>query len=94
MPGDQIHDTLRDTQASEIARTVQRVEARIDDVGRVPDVMQPRRRDQDLADQRQRRRDPVGLGRDASRMDAATTGAGRRVAMVSRTASTAARAGS
>ena len=43
------------TQASEVARAVQRMEACLD-TGCVPDVMQPCRRDQDVAAQRQRRR--------------------------------------
>ena len=49
MAGNQVHDTLRGTEAREIAGTVQRVEPRICDVGGIPDVMQPRRSDQSFA---------------------------------------------
>ena len=64
MPGNQIHDTGRGAQASEVARAVQRMEACPHDTGCVPDVMQPCGRDQDFAAQRQRRRQMLGLARD------------------------------
>ena len=53
--GNQVHDTLRSTAAREIAGTVQRVEPRISDTGRIPDVMQPGRSNQSLAIQGQGR---------------------------------------
>ena len=68
MAGHQVHDTLRGTDARQIAGTVQGVESRIYDVGRVADVMQPSRSNQSFAAQRQGRRHSLSLIRDTLHM--------------------------